>query len=86
MAKGDSGEFGSPMCELHVPSMTFRKNVNNRVFYSYQHVKSCARKIHLREALIFCFHLKKSAAESHRLLVEAYGEQAPADSTCREWF
>ena len=25
----------------------------------------------MREALLFCFNLKKSAAESHRMLVEA---------------
>jgi len=25
---------------------------------------------------IFCYHLKKTAAESHRMLVEAYGEHA----------
>jgi len=34
----------------------------------------CTKKASLREALFFCFNLKKSAAESHRLLVEAYGE------------
>jgi len=28
----------------------------------------------LRITLIFCYHLKKTAAESHRKLVEAYGE------------
>jgi len=31
------------------------------------------KKEHLREALLFCFNLKKSTAESHRLLVEAMG-------------
>lgn len=30
----------------------------------------------LRKTLIFCFHLKKSAAESHRKLVEAYADHA----------
>jgi len=30
----------------------------------------------LRTALIFCHHLKKTAAESHRMLVKAYGEHA----------
>jgi len=30
----------------------------------------------MREALLFCFNLKKSAAESHRMLVEAYGDNA----------
>jgi len=32
------------------------------------------KKEHMREALLFCFHLKKSAAEGHHLLVEVYGE------------
>ena len=35
-----------------------------------------------RIALIFCFHLKKTAAESYRLLREAYGEHAPLQDTC----
>ncbi|KYM84007.1 hypothetical protein ALC53_05626 [Atta colombica] len=30
----------------------------------------------MREALLFCFNLKKSAAESHRMFVEAYGDNA----------
>ncbi|MBJ5565832.1 hypothetical protein JGG61_23645 [Salmonella enterica subsp. enterica serovar London] len=34
------------------------------------------------EALLFCFHLKKSAAESHRLLVQAYGKHALSEATC----
>ena len=34
-------------------------------------------KEHSRTALIFCFHLKKTAAESYQLLGEAYGEHAP---------
>ena len=44
------------------------------------------KKQHLREALLFCFNLKKTAAESHRLLVEAYGEHALSEPSCREWF
>ena len=43
-------------------------------------------KHHLREVLIFCFNWKKSAAEAHRMLVEVYGESAPSDKSCREWF
>ena len=38
----------------------------------------------MREALLFCFNLKKSAAQSHRMLVEAYGDNA--ETTCRDWF
>ena len=40
----------------------------------------------LRTALIFCYYLKKIAAESHRMLVEAYGEHALGKSLCFEWF
>lgn len=40
----------------------------------------------MRTALLFCFHLKKSAAESHRMLVEAYGEHALGVSQSYEWF
>ena len=40
--------------------------------------------------LIFCFHLKKTAAESYRLLGEAYSEHAPkivyVQKTCERWF
>lgn len=43
-------------------------------------------KHHLREVLIFCFNWKKSSAEAHRMLVEVYGESAPSDKSCREWF
>lgn len=43
-------------------------------------------KRHLRELLIDFFNLKKSAAEAHRLLVEAYGEAALSERSCREWF
>ncbi|EFN80663.1 hypothetical protein EAI_02816, partial [Harpegnathos saltator] len=31
-------------------------------------------------------HLKKIAAESHQMLVEAYGEHALGKSRCFEWF
>ncbi|EFN76664.1 hypothetical protein EAI_08258, partial [Harpegnathos saltator] len=41
---------------------------------------------HLREALLFCFNLKKIAAEARRLLEEAYGEHAPSKTTCKDWF
>jgi len=40
----------------------------------------------MREALFFCFNLKKSAAESHRMLVEVYGDNALSETTCRNWF
>jgi len=40
----------------------------------------------MQEALLFCFNLKKSAAESHRMLVEVYGGNALSETTCRDWF
>ena len=40
----------------------------------------------LRTALVFCYHLKKTAAELHRMLVEAYGEHALVKTQCFKWF
>jgi len=42
-------------------------------------------KRHLRELLIYFFNLKKSAAEAHRVLVEAYDDAALSERSC-EWF
>ena len=44
------------------------------------------KKKYMREALLFCFNLKKSAGKSHRMLVEAYGDNALSETTCRDWF
>ena len=41
---------------------------------------------HLREVLIFCFHLKKTAAEAHQMLSSNYDEAAINARTYREWF
>jgi len=48
--------------------------------------KYVPNKEHSRTALIFCFHLKKTAAESYRLLGEAYSKRAPSQKTCERWF
>ena len=37
---------------------------------------------HLREVLIFCFNLKKTVAEAHRILSSTYGEAAFSERTC----
>ena len=42
--------------------------------------------MHSRRALIFYFHLKKTAAESYQLLQESCGEHAPSQDTCERWF
>jgi len=41
---------------------------------------------HLREVLIFCFNMKKSAAEAYRMLLNTYGEASISGRTCQEWF
>ncbi|UYV68992.1 SETMAR [Cordylochernes scorpioides] len=43
-------------------------------------------KHNLREALLFCFNLKKSATDGHRLLCEAYGKHALSIKSCEYWF
>ena len=40
---------------------------------------------HLREVLIFCFNMKKSAAEAHRMLSNIYDEAAISERTCHKW-
>ncbi|GFV06996.1 mariner Mos1 transposase [Trichonephila clavipes] len=42
--------------------------------------------LHLQEVLIFCFNMKKSEAEAHRMLSNTYDEAAISERTCREWF
>ena len=41
---------------------------------------------HLWEVLIFCFHLKKTLAEVHRMLSSKNGRAALSEKTCRMWF
>ena len=41
---------------------------------------------HLRKVLIFCFHLKKTAAEAYRMLWSTYGEATLSKRTCYGWF
>jgi len=59
---------------------------NDIVFYYEKKSEFQPNKHHLREALFFCFNLKKTAAESHRMLIEAYRELAISETTCKEWF
>jgi len=62
--------------------ITFDRSAKNTIFCGIEYVEFRIKKEHLWEALLFCFHLKKSAAEDHRLL-EAYGEHALSETTCR---
>ena len=43
-------------------------------------------KVFLRGVLLHYFNMKKTAAESHRILVEVYCEHALAERTCQKWF
>ena len=43
-------------------------------------------KVFLRGVLLHYFNMKKTAAESHRIFVEVYGEHALAERTFQKWF
>ena len=43
-------------------------------------------KVFLRGVLLYYFNMKKTAAESHRILVEVYGEHSLAERMCQKWF
>jgi transposase len=43
-------------------------------------------KTHLREVILHYFLAKESSAETYRMLVEIYGEQASSRKTCYNWF
>ena len=43
-------------------------------------------KVFLWGVLLHYFNMKKTAAESHRLLVEVYSEHALVERTCQKWF
>ena len=44
------------------------------------------KKVFLRGVLLHYFNMKKTAAKSHRILVEVYGEHALAQRTWQKWF
>ena len=43
-------------------------------------------KVFLRGVVFYYFNVKKTVAESHRILVEVYGEHVLAEWTCQKWF
>ena len=43
-------------------------------------------KVFLRGVLLHYFNMKRTAAESHRILVEVYGKHALAEQTCQKSF
>ena len=56
------------------------------MFYRIEDVEFCAKFHHLREVLLHYLISKKTAAESHRILVKVYGEHALSETMCRDWF
>ena len=56
------------------------------LFRCVQYVEIYTEQRAFADGLNFCFHLKKTAAESYRLLREAYGEHTPSQDTCKRWF
>ena len=44
------------------------------------------KKVFLRGVLLYYFNMKKTSDESHRILVEVYGDHALAERTCQKWF
>ena len=43
-------------------------------------------KVFLLGVLLYYFNMKKTAAESYRILVKVYGEHDLAERTCQKWF
>ena len=43
-------------------------------------------KEHVRHVLLFLFYQKKSASESHHILVETYGDNVLTQNACVRWF
>lgn len=45
------------------------------------------KKLFIRRLLLHYFYIKRTAAETHRILQNLYGDyEIPAETTCRRWF
>lgn len=53
---------------------------------NFKNFESWRKKQHLREVLLGYYFSKKTPAESHRLLLEVYGDDALSESRCWTWF
>jgi len=69
---------------------TLNNNISDFIRASHiflcEHVSFRAKKHHFREVLFYFFSVKNYAVESHRLLVEAYGEAVLSETMCPDWF
>ena len=58
--------------------------INFSIFHFVVHMSNLVpNKVILREVLLHSY-TKKSAAESHQILVEVYGDHALAEQTCKK--
>lgn len=73
--------FGYNSCHL-----SFVWCVNNEFCERLTMSSFSPSKRNLREALLFCFNLKKNTTEAHQMLHTAYGNAAPSISTCEFWY
>ena len=73
--------------QLHIINFIQQQFHTTTYIFSFVIMSSfLLKKKHIREALLFCFNLKKSAAESHRMLVDVYSDNALSETTCKDWF
>ena len=72
--------------DKHFRLRTIQVSYNSIVCNSVEHVEFCVWKLRFADSIDICYHLKKTATESHRMLVEAYGEHALDKSQYFEWF
>ena len=66
--------------------MTVHFSVNKVIFISSENVYFCVNNVYLRGILLHYFIQNKSAAETHRILVETCGDNALSNTTYRDWF
>ena len=80
-------------CHIFLWTITFKNTLSHSakiiasyLFTSVNISSFVPSKSHLRHSQLFSFHQKQKAVESHRLLVETYGEHAPVIRTCQTLF
>ena len=62
------------------------QNCKQFCFHNVKHFEFGARKKVFARNFTALLYSKKSAAEAHRILVEAYGGPALSEIICRDWF
>ncbi|UYV78412.1 SETMAR [Cordylochernes scorpioides] len=72
--------------KIVAPKESFHSSARNIIFGALTMSTFVPTKHSLREALLFCFNLKKSPADGHQLLCEAYGEHALSIKAYEYWF